>query len=673
MLMEASFGFMAPAIGLANRLSFRTKLLVVTLVFLVPFIVVVVGNYQAATARVEHSIKNTRGVEFIVRLKPLAILMAQHRGTMAQFLGGAKDKKDSLAQIEQQLDSELGQLIDAKMDAGLLDVARLRDAFKPLRVGDISLNGAQSFAAHTQLIQQVLEAMGDVVAAYDLELQNSAQDFYLMRLVVFQVPVLQEYLGQLRGKGAGALADAQLTDAEKLTIKSLETGVFVTEGEIQQTFRQLNKFPSVSAKFPPMAQQLVDGLTQLHSILDQRLISPDSPTMSSDEFFAQATQLISLLASLDKEAQASFVASVQQVLVQANHQKRWLWSVALLVIVMGAYFVWGILHALDQAIEAINSNAAQLSSGDFSGNLELASRDKTREVALGLNQMRQHVANLLAQIQSASGQVDKTSHQLRDLVSDSRSELDQQNLQTQQSASAATEMAATVREVAQLCITASQSTDAARLRAQDGEKQVAATIEKINKVGEDVEQAKNIFTQLQSDVIAIGSVLEVILSIAEQTNLLALNAAIEAARAGDQGRGFAVVADEVRSLAKRTQDSTAEIRKVIETLQQRAATAVAMINASSQGANDSVSTANNTGRAIREIVGDVETLRDLNAQIATAAEEQATVAEQMSRTTNELSHSAQKIVSQMDVGLELSQQLQTSADQLMGNVRRFKT
>ncbi|TQV86707.1 methyl-accepting chemotaxis protein [Aliikangiella coralliicola] len=149
-----------------------------------------------------------------------------------------------------------------------------------------------------------------------------------------------------------------------------------------------------------------------------------------------------------------------------------------------------------------------------------------------------------------------------------------------------------------------------------------------------IDSAAQVIGDLGQDVGSIVSVLDVIRGIAEQTNLLALNAAIEAARAGDQGRGFAVVADEVRNLAKRTQDSTAEIQQMIERLQSGSQNAINSMETAKKSSFQTVTGAREASDALQQIAQALTTITEMNHQIATAAQEQTKVSDDISERIN---------------------------------------
>ena len=107
-----------------------------------------------------------------------------------------------------------------------------------------------------------------------------------------------------------------------------------------------------------------------------------------------------------------------------------------------------------------------------------------------------------------------------------------------------------------------------RVKASTQSMQSSATVlEDLNLYMQRLDQ---VFDELGSQSMRIGSIVGSIQDIARQTNLLALNAAIEAARAGSHGRGFAVVADEVRNLSRQAADSSAQIRQIAMGLEQSA-------------------------------------------------------------------------------------------------------
>lgn len=196
-------------------------------------------------------------------------------------------------------------------------------------------------------------------------------------------------------------------------------------------------------------------------------------------------------------------------------------------------------------------------------------------------------------------------------------------------AAAVTQMSCAVDEVASNASEASLAAAQTSKTAMDGRKKVDETVDAINLMVTNVESTSASVKGLVVMATDISKVLDVIRAIAQQTNLLALNAAIEAARAGEAGRGFAVVADEVRALARRTQESTSEIEKMIFTIQTGSNEAVTAMDETSLQAGETLGIARLAGMALVEITASIEHINDRNVQIASSAEEQSQVARQV--------------------------------------------
>lgn len=665
-----------PAVVLANRMSFTVKLFIAVLIFLVPFIVLLNVNLFGSWADIKKLEKEQDGLELIVRLKPIALDVAKHRGNMAQYLSGATDKESTIIALEKSLDENMN-VVQKMASAKKYDLANFNEteaSWQQLKlVNTKSSLAVKNFKDHSDLVERIHHMIALVSSDSELMMQNVATDHYLQNLMTYSIPELQEELGKLRGKGAGVLSDKILDANEKVVVGSLLSAAQRLDNALNEDMELLFKDSEMQDKLSGDLTSYRNIIQQLIDVTDKQIVNADEVKLSGTAYFEYGTKAIEALNSVDKHVSNAFYERMQ-----ATHSKKysanlWLMVLAISITGVGIYFSLAILTSLNTNAKQLNDASHKLQEGDFSTKIIINSEDTLGDAADSLTDMIASVALLLNNIQKSAHDVNELSVKIQSVSDHSKHELDQQNLQTQQAASAATEMAATVREVARSCVEVTNATDIAHESALEGQVKVKDAIAKINTLGIDVENAKNIISQVQSDVTDIGAVLEVIRSIAEQTNLLALNAAIEAARAGEQGRGFAVVADEVRSLAKRTQDSTAEIRAVIEKLQIGAVNAVNIIHQSFVGAQDSVDSAMSAGQSLEKIVTGVDFLRDLNTQIATAAEQQAAVAEQMSRNTQHLSDSSENILGQVEKTVSYSASLRKSAMNLLENTMKFKT
>jgi methyl-accepting chemotaxis protein len=330
----------------------------------------------------------------------------------------------------------------------------------------------------------------------------------------------------------------------------------------------------------------------------------------------------------------------------------------------------GIASSVRQVAEGLDDIAA--GGGDLTRRLPEKGGQELCRLSSGFNRFVEEIQGLMQQVMVSAEQMNGIAGILTRVAEEGRQTAEKEDEEIAHVATAMREMTSTVQSVAESAAKAASAAEEADSQSQAGHRVVGETQGAIRSLSQEVEKASRNMKVLEQDSAQVGVVVSVIREIAEQTNLLALNAAIEAARAGDSGRGFAVVADEVRSLANRTENSTQEITGIIKRLQNGAESTSKLMNQSRDSAVRTLEQSEEAMSALNAITCAVAHIRDVNVEIASAAEEQGAVSEGIEQSTVNVSDlskvSSQSAGQTADKGLEL----EVVAKQINALVQRFK-
>jgi methyl-accepting chemotaxis protein len=443
------------------------------------------------------------------------------------------------------------------------------------------------------------------------------------------------------GQGKIEQADQALTQAGQLktTIKDegYQTVLNEVSGHIAGFSEKLAEYTGLLAQEKTVYEQLHQRAAQVVARVDQAYVAED----------------LSMQAELKKNSLLIIGSS----------------ALALLV---GLIAAWVITRLIVAPLRSVIRVAQQIAAGDLSATIEVTRRDEIGQLMQAMQQMGAGLSNIVSGLQAGIEQLASSAQSLSAVTEQTNLEVSSQKEETEQVATAMNQMTATVYDVARNAEEAAQAAQTADGKVESGQQVVRQSMARIEQLADSATSASSSIESLSAEIQNIGTVLSVIKSVAEQTNLLALNAAIEAARAGEQGRGFAVVADEVRALAKRTQQSTEEIERLVSALRSAAQSSVQQIQNSGELVKLAVSDALQTESALGSIAAAVSLIQQMNQQIAAAAEEQSSVAEEINRSVTSIRASADQSSLAMRGNAASSIELAQLGVELKGMVGHFR-
>jgi len=310
------------------------------------------------------------------------------------------------------------------------------------------------------------------------------------------------------------------------------------------------------------------------------------------------------------------------IMKQAKNIKHITFIIVVLACVFAIFIATIITTGIDKTIKQIIKKLKIVAGGDLTIDVRMKRKDEFGILTESIGNMLDNMKNLIFKVEqisllvsdsaknvtNASGIIGDSTENITMAVSEINSGITGQAEDSQNCLSQMDDLSQKINLVNDSIRTIKNLTDHTKSQIKYG-------IQTMGNLSEQTDASTNISIHVVENILLLGTklsaikdIIKTISDMSEQTNLLSLNASIEAARAGNAGKGFAVVAEEIRKLADVSQNSVAEIKKVVQEIEVQTKDTIATAKKSENITNTQVKVIGDTIDAFEQMNSSVEEL-----------------------------------------------------------------
>lgn len=411
-----------PATWLLSQLTFPRKLALVGVLFLIPLALLAVLLLPRLNADIAFAERELVGLQAIEPIKILTSQAQAHRGTVHLILNGDPNARERLADIQANAEAAIALLdeFDQRHGAQLNtsdNWAEIKFKWDYLQDKSLTLPADKSFLLYTDFISCLNTFLSKLADTSGLNLASELSTYYLVRVVIGNLPDLIESLSQARAMSAGAAQRKSLSPVERYQLSVLVGEAEKSEKKlVSQVNMVLNASPDLRNRLQPSLQAATNAAHFFVFDIQNEVLFAEKITARGRTLYDAGTLAIDAAYRLCNSTLPVLQSMIQERLNRLVTERRLIFILTAITLTLVAYLFIGFSVSVLVNLTAMKEAASRVAQGDFYAYASIASRDEIHDIASSFNHMTDSLRSTVSQLRASEEKYRKIMEQAGDMI-----------------------------------------------------------------------------------------------------------------------------------------------------------------------------------------------------------------------------------------------------------------